>query len=71
MQRTIHAHPTLAEALHEAALAADTARDRQHQSLIPRPGNNRKYRQAETPVTPVTLRAPARVPRSTRSACAP
>ncbi len=23
LQRTIHAHPTLAEALHEAALAAD------------------------------------------------
>jgi hypothetical protein len=30
LQRTIHAHPTLAEALHEAALAADK-RHRQHQ----------------------------------------
>ena len=33
LQRTIHAHPTLSEALHEAALGRRQARDRQPQPL--------------------------------------
>ena len=33
LQRTIHAHPTLSEALHEAALARRQARDRFPESL--------------------------------------
>jgi dihydrolipoamide dehydrogenase len=33
LQRTIHAHPTLAEALHEAALAVDKRAIDSHQPL--------------------------------------
>ena len=35
LQRTIHAHPTLSEALHEASLAGRQALDPRHQPLIP------------------------------------
>ena len=35
IQRTIHAHPTLSEAIHEAALGRGQEGDRRHQSLSP------------------------------------
>ena len=54
LQRTIHAHPTLSEALHEAALAADKRAIDSHQSLSRRQvtsGFQRPWRRPRAPPT--------------------